>query len=147
MIVLCTPARLEYRELAMRMIVAACRLAGEGLARQARIEFEHHVVSAFGEAWNNVVMHAYPDGDGEIAIEFDPRQDGISMRVFDRGAGFDIDEVTIPDLDDLPTSGLGMFIIRSCMDAVEYTAGGAGAPNVLRLEKRFEPLTGQRTAA
>jgi serine/threonine-protein kinase RsbW len=37
-----------------------------------------------------------------------------------------------PDLDSLPESGLGIFIMRSCMDDVTYVSG---APNVLSMTK------------
>jgi serine/threonine-protein kinase RsbW len=44
--------------------------------------------------------------------------------------------VAEPDLDALPESGLGLFIMRSFMDKVIYTAG---APNVLSLTKHLMP--------
>ncbi len=131
----------------MRVVVAACRLVGGSSPMQPWGDFEHHVVSAFGEAFNNVVLHGYAQREGDLEVQLEPRHDGITMRLYDHGAGFDLGGVAEPDLDALPTSGMGLFIIRSCMDDVEYLSGAAGAPNVLTLGKRLGPSEGQRTAA
>ena len=56
------------------------------------------------------------------------------MRMLDYGNSFAFDDVPTPDLDALPESGLGIFIIKSFMDEVSYVAG---APNVLRMVKRI----------
>lgn len=130
----------------MRVLAAACRQV-EGERSDGWLEFEQHVVSAFGEAFNNVVMHAYPNGEGELTIELDPRCDGITIRVIDQGIGFDAAEVAPPDLDALPTSGLGLYIMRSFMDDFAYLPGAGRTPNVLTLAKRLRRDGDERTAA
>src|SRR5438045_3407940 len=60
------PATLRYRDLAVRAVAAACKLVGDGRRDRA---FDDQVVSAFGESFNNVTLHAYdghPPGDVEI---------------------------------------------------------------------------------
>lgn len=146
MIELRTRARLEYRDFAMHVVTIACHLVGDEGGEVAP-EFEQHVLSAFGEAFNNVVVHAYPEGDGELRVQFEPRRDGITIRVFDYGVGFDADEVKAPNLEELPTSGLGLFIIRSFMDDFAYLPGRGASPNVLTLAKRLPTGDGARTAA
>jgi serine/threonine-protein kinase RsbW len=97
-------------------------------------ELTNAMVSAVGEAFNNVVEHAYRDqaGDVEIAIT----SDATTLRVVmtDRGSPFDIDEIPEPDLAALPESGMGLFIIRSFVDDVSYQPG---PPNVLVMMKRL----------
>ena len=45
-----------------------------------------------------------------------------------------------PDLDALPESGMGIYIIKSFMDEVTYRSSDRpGAPNVLSMTKHFRP--------
>ena len=59
---------------------------------------------------------------------------GITLRICDYGKSFDPTQVAEPDLDSLPESGLGLFIMRSFMDTISYQAG---APNVLAMTKHL----------
>jgi serine/threonine-protein kinase RsbW len=140
MIRLRVPGALKYRDLAVRAVAAACKLVGStdshssGPIRTNR-DFDDQVVSAFGEAFNNAALHSYRGRpDGHVEIEIDVGSESITLRILDYGAGFDIGDVPEPDLDSLPESGLGIFIIKSFMDEVSYTAG---APNVLSMTKRL----------
>jgi serine/threonine-protein kinase RsbW len=134
------PGSLEYRDLAIRVVAAACKLVRgrEAVDDDARADFDNHVVSAFGEAFNNAAIHAYrgrSPGALEIEIDVGPRE--ITLRLVDHGAGFDPLAVAEPDLDSLPESGLGLFIMRSFMDAVSYQTGDGENPNVLSMTKRI----------
>ena len=53
----------------------------------------------------------------------------------DYGESFDLDAVATPDLDQLPESGLGIFIIKAFM-TIRYLPGH---PNVLTLSKSLAP--------
>ncbi len=131
------PGSLEYRDLAVRVVAAACKLVPGG-DTGARAAFDDQVISAFGEAFNNAAIHSYrgrPIGAVEIEIEVAP--DGITLRIADYGQSFDPTQVAEPDLDALPESGLGLFIMRSFMDSVLYTAG---APNVLSMTKHLQAV-------
>jgi serine/threonine-protein kinase RsbW len=130
------PGLLKYRDLAVRTVAAVCKLAyderGPG-SRRPGPGFDDEVVSAFGEAFNNIALHGYrdrPAGDVEIEMHLTP--DRLVVRLIDYGHSFDPDTVREPDLAALPESGLGLFIIRSFMDAVAYTPG---QPNVLAMTK------------
>jgi serine/threonine-protein kinase RsbW len=132
------PSSIEYRELAMRFVTSACKLVQP--RRRARAtgalrpdeDFDDQVISAFGEAFNNAALHNHGPGDGELEIEVEPLPDRLVIRLKDNGHSFDFERVPEPDLDSLPESGLGIFIMRSCMDAVEYCPG---QPNVLSMTK------------
>ncbi|MGZ3416649.1 MAG: ATP-binding protein [Polyangiales bacterium] len=133
MISLQVPALLTYRDVAMRVVSASCKI----FAMQAKQpqEFQDHVVSALGEAFNNTVIHAYRGrSDGRVTIEIEPQAEMLEIRIIDNGVSFDLSAVPTPELDDLPESGMGLFIIRSFMDEVAYRSG---PPNVLSLRKRL----------
>ena len=136
MIRLRVPGLLKYRDLAVRTVAAVCKLAyderGPG-SRRPGTNFDEEVVSAFGEAFNNIAIHGYRNRPaGDVEIEMQLSLDRMTIRLIDYGNSFDIGLVPEPNLDTLPESGLGIFIIRSFMDAVAYTPG---QPNVLSMTK------------
>ena len=136
MIRLEVPSLFEYRDLAMRMVASACRLVDvrktDGPRPKRDGQFTAQVMSAFGEAFNNVVLHSYGTEGGYLQIEVELAKDALTIRIMDFGKTFDIHSVPTPNLDDLPESGLGIFIIRSCMDIVTYSPG---TPNVMSMTK------------
>ena len=79
-----------------------------------------------------------PAGEGMIDLAIELQTDGIRVEMRDWGASFDPTEIPDPELDALPESGLGLYIMRSFMD-VAYLPG---RPNLLTLSKRIEPLRG-----
>jgi hypothetical protein len=96
-------------------------------------EFEHDVVSAFGEAFNNVAQHGYGGAaPGALHVEVDWDDDKLVVTMIDDGRTFDPGTIVAPDLDEMPESGMGWFIMGRCMDEVDYRPG---PPNVLRLVK------------
>lgn len=131
------PGALKYRDLAVRAVAAACKLVGSGDAPPPgpRREFDDQVISAFSEAFNNAALHSYRGRPlGDVEIEMNVGKEGITIRMLDFGNSFDFSNVPEPDLDALPESGLGLFIIKSFMDEVTYQPG---APNVLSMTKRL----------
>ncbi|HVY47133.1 MAG TPA: ATP-binding protein [Minicystis sp.] len=138
------PGTLAYRNLALRVVAAACKMIGneEVEPSAAADEFEAQTVSAVGEAYNNVAIHAY-DGVpvGEIDISIESTADRVVIEMTDTGKSFDPSAVALPDLDQLPESGMGLFIIRSFMDEMTYAPGPPS--NVLRLVKRRAHTTGR----
>jgi serine/threonine-protein kinase RsbW len=127
------PAQLQYRDLALRTVSAACKLVGRDRPAAERSAFRNHVVSAFSEAFNNVMLHAY-DGEptARLRVRIATDDDSIRIVLADRGRPFDLQGVPAPDLSDLPEQGMGLFIIRSFMDEVTYRPG---PPNILVLSK------------
>lgn len=145
MIQLRVPGVLAYRHLALRVASYACKM----MALEARgwspdtnepeigadaDDFEAEVVSAFGEAFNNVALHAYGGGQhGDAIIEIRWTSDVLTMELTDSGRSFDPDAVALPELDSLPEGGMGLFIMRSFVDDLAYEPG---PPNRLRMIKR-----------
>jgi serine/threonine-protein kinase RsbW len=131
---------LEHRDVALRTVSAACRLPFRGSREDRFQEFRSHVVSAVGEAFNNIAIHGYKGRDpGVVEIEVAATADQLSVELRDYGSSYDPGVASIPDLDALPESGLGVFIMKSFMDSVEYTPG---EPNVLKLTKLVAKTNG-----
>jgi serine/threonine-protein kinase RsbW len=127
------PGLLEYRDLAIRMVASACKLAHKK-RRSMNGEFDAEVISAFGEAFNNVAKHSYEEHGGDLEIEIETGDDTLVIRLIDYGKSYDISQVPEPDLEALPESGLGLYIMRACMDDITYTSG---SPNVLTMTKKL----------
>lgn len=166
MITLSVPGALEYRDVAVRVVGAACKLFGPGStlsnARSERgaegpvsappvseekprselaDEFVMQVVSAFSEAFNNLALHGYGGCQGRIDIAVFPQAqpDGSSavvVEITDTGAAFD-PSAYMKLPDELPERGMGLFIIRSFIDEIRYKSG---PPHTLTLVKRCRPL-------
>lgn len=135
---LSVPSSLEYRDVAVRLVAGACRLIharkADGATGKSRAdqEFDEQVISGFGEAFSNVVLHGGGTG-ADLEIEIEPHSDHLTIRLLDHGKPFELSSVPTPDLASLPESGLGVYIMRSSMDDVSYEPG---APNVLSMTKR-----------
>jgi serine/threonine-protein kinase RsbW len=100
------------------------------------------VVSAVGEAFNNIVLHGYAAQQGReqrvrktgsIDLRVQTRPGYIRIELRDWGSGFEPTRVPAPAFDTLPESGLGLFIMQSFME----TAYRSGRPNLLTLSKRY----------
>ncbi len=77
------------------------------------------------ELMANIIEHGFPDG-GEHTIRVTLGVDAgeLTIEVDDDGRPFDPLQAPPPDLDlpieERPVGGLGIHIVRSLMDAVEY---------------------------
>ncbi len=95
---------------------------------------------AVSEACTNVIRHAF---------RFDPtRRFGLSIQVSDRyflvqlqyeDAQFNPGAIPLPDLNNLREGGLGVYIMRRIMDAVEYATDPPTRTVTVRMLKRISP--------
>jgi serine/threonine-protein kinase RsbW len=128
------PGTLEYRALVTRTVAVACRVASADATTDLD-EYVNELVSAVGEAFNNVVVHGYAErGSGPICIVVEGSEDGVGIELRDFGESFDPNEVEMPETLEPSESGMGLFILRSFVDRLEYSAG---SPNSLSLFKQF----------
>ena len=86
----------------------------------------------------NVIENAYDDaGEHEILVSLTRDGDTLTVRVEDDGRAFDPLQVAPPDLDlpieERPVGGLGIHLVRSVMDAVDYER--RDGRNVLTMRK------------
>jgi len=130
-------------EVALRTISAACKLVmPKASARGSRqADAISHIVSAVGEAYNNIVLHGYAGREpGTIQIHIENCREWMRVMIKDTGTSFDPAQAKPPDLEALPESGLGIFIMRSFVDEMTYVPGTDGSPNVLMLFKRLDEI-------
>jgi serine/threonine-protein kinase RsbW len=148
MIRLSVPGTLQFRDLVLRVVTSACKLVrvlatGKQEASRQSHDFDDKVVSAIGEAFNNVAIHAYRDvSPGAVELEIEVSAEGIVVRLSDSGHTFEpaLAVQQQPDLATLPESHMGLFIMRSCMDKVTYRPGAPPQlSNQLTLTKRYHP--------
>jgi serine/threonine-protein kinase RsbW len=131
------PSALAYRHLAIRVVSTACKMAlgddGSGASPSGESDFEAEVVSAVGEAFNNIAVHGFRElAPRSVQIEVDWNDERLTVVMIDEGRTFDPSQITPPDLEALPERGMGLFIMQTCMDEIDYRPG---PPNVLRMHK------------
>lgn len=90
------------------------------------------VALAVGEACANVVVHAYGDGPGDIALLVVQSQAELELVVRDWGSG-------LAPRPDSPGLGLGLPLIVALADAVRLGAGQGGAHDVCMTFLRSAP--------
>jgi serine/threonine-protein kinase RsbW len=123
------PAKAEY--------ITLSRLALAGLSRVRAFPAETlaDLKLALTEACSNSVRHAYGDGEGHVDISFELLDDRLIVEVADDGSGFEHDAAPAVGDDELSEGGLGIAIIRSIADEVEFGGGPAGKGSRLRFVK------------
>jgi len=94
------------------------------------------------EAGTNAIQHGHRrDASKPVDIEFHVLPDALEILVHDSGKGFDLSKVngnvTTPD-HLLDVRGRGIYIMRECMDTVEYSFSNSGT--TCRLVKKLAPL-------
>lgn len=73
------------------------------------------------EATVNAIKHAHDDSQHSVKISIQLEENALIMKVCDRGQGFDLEKVALPDFEHPEENGMGLFFIRSMMDSVTYT--------------------------
>ena len=115
------PGELRFRDLVGSMVRAVC-LRVERDAGCAGLEWR--LMSAYNEAFNNIVEHAYAIDPGEVEVVLLVDDEEVILRMIDHGAGFDFNDAgasdQAPPLDSLSEGGMGLFIIRNAMSSVTY---------------------------
>jgi serine/threonine-protein kinase RsbW len=118
------PGRLELLGLFDRVSTLLCERAG--FSEDACTQVTLSVI----EAGTNAIQHgSRGDPAKPVDIVFTVHPDHLEVRVHDQGAGFDLAEVsgdiTLPErLFD--ARGRGIFIMRACMDSVDFTFDASG---------------------
>jgi serine/threonine-protein kinase RsbW len=118
------PSRLELLGVIDRVAQSLCE----------RLEFDDDTASqvtmAVIEAGTNAIQHGHKrDATKDVDVKFRLFKDRLEVDVYDQGPGFEVAEVngdiTSPEhLLDL--RGRGIFIMRTCMDSVDFEFTGNG---------------------
>lgn len=136
----------ELKIMSTPRCLAAVRGAVEEMAR-----FEgfgdmdsHGLVLAIDEALANVIEHGYGGEEGHpIVVTLTPMSSsdgrrGVSVIVRDHGQQVRPEQICGRNLEDVRPGGLGVHIIRSVMDEVEYSCPIDGGM-MLRMVKYASP--------
>jgi len=131
----------------VKMILPAIR-GNEGFARAAvaafcaplspTIEEINDVKTAVSEAVTNVIVHAYPNKEGECTIDVTIYDDDVvTVQIIDEGTGVkDIEEAKKPFYTTKSAdehSGMGFTIMEAFMDSLEvFSESGRGTSVIMR---------------
>ena len=97
------------------------------------------VVLAVQEAMANVIRHCYKDCPNErIDVVFSFSEEQVEIRIDDYGKWVDPATIKGRDLDDVRPGGLGVYLMNSVMDEVEYKRNEWGGTS-LTMIKRAPP--------
>jgi serine/threonine-protein kinase RsbW len=122
---------------AAALVDADAAAAGLGPGRVAELHL------AFEEAWVNICTHAYPSAPGPIETRTRRAAGHFHVDIIDEGPAFDPLARAEPDfavdLGERPVGGLGVHLIRSLIDGVQYRR--EGSRNVLTMTMDIEPRT------
>lgn len=100
------------------------------------------------EGINNAVKHAYKNQSGnDIDIVLAVKTDRLVIEIYDTGMGMDFNKIKVPDfdsnnLDSVPESGMGIYIIKSIMNEVCYSR--EHAKNKLTMTRYLNPSVVQK---
>ena len=99
------------------------------------------IALAVDEACTNVIKHAYKfDPTKSISVSVKPRGRSFVVSIRDTGKQFNPADVTAPDMKEYLShyrrGGLGIYLMKSLMDKVEYNIV-PGKRNEVRLTKNL----------
>ena len=133
------PSRLELLGVLDRVTDSVCE----------RLEFDEdarsQITMSVIEAGTNAIQHGHHrDATKPVDIEFHLLPDVLEIVVHDLGSGFDLQSIngnmTSPE-HLLDIRGRGIYIMRECMDIVEFDFSSRGT--TCRLVKKRPPLAGR----
>ena len=139
------PSRLELLPLVDQLAAGISeRLAFD---EESRMQISISVL----EAGTNAIQHGNRiDPAKRVDLAFELHPDRLEVVVHDRGKGFDIEklltDITSPEhLLDL--RGRGIYMMRSCMDTVDFSFGPEGTTVRLVKARRAAGANGSQSAA
>ena len=118
------PSRLELLSLLDRVSSLLCQRAG--FSEDASTQVTLSVI----EAGTNAIQHgSRRDPAKPVDVSFTVHPDRLEVVVHDQGPGFDLaavsGDITSPERL-LDARGRGIFIMRACMDSVEFAFDASG---------------------
>lgn len=131
------PSSTENLALIREFVAAIGEQAGFSENETARLAL------AVDEACTNVIEHAYNnEATHEVTVRVTVDEDEIVFEVIDRGKGFDPTQAPVLPVEELirqrRSGGLGLRLIRSIMDDVQYRIV-PGEMNELKMVKKRRP--------
>lgn len=139
----CTGYQVELRLPNRPEFVAVARLSVSAIASRMNFDVEaiEDIKVAVGEACNNAIEHGCPSTDGSdmIVLRYDMEEGALVITVLDSGDGFDPATAVRQHPHGTMTlseRGLGMLLIESLMDEVDFSSSPGDGTQV-RMVKRL----------
>ena len=133
---LCVAARVENLDAIRRLVeetAAACGVDPTEIAR---------IILAVDEAATNIIVHGYRDRPKEIDIQVQCSEKVVEILLRDSAPLFDPTSVPAPDLtvplEQRPTGGVGVHLIRQIMDQVTHRVTSQGGNELLLVKWRMK---------
>ena len=99
-------------------------------------EMAENMVIAVNEACMNIIQHAYNNNTNEsINIKVLEENNKLIFKLIDHGSPIDFSKIKKRNLDEVKPGGLGLPMIETIMDKVEFSTSPDGKENVLELIK------------
>ena len=119
----------KFKAISINEAFARVCVASFCLSLNPSIDELTDIKTAVSEAVTNCVVHAYPNGNGEITLRCYFSDDGIvRIEICDNGIGIeDFEKAKEPFFTTKPTeerSGMGFAVMESFMDSVELEKNG-----------------------
>ena len=101
--------------------VSIARLTASVIANQMGFDIDdvEDIKVAVGGACNNAVLHGKSQEE-VFEVQFEVQSSRMVIEVSDNGSGFDMDEYQAPAPGELKENGLGIFIMKTLMDEVDF---------------------------
>lgn len=132
------PGQVDNLEIIRNFISGVAKKVGFGDDDANKIEL------AVDEACTNVIEHAYRDDDDkdiDIAIKLDYQK--LTVVVTDRGRSFNFQQVEMPNMNsylaELRVGGLGIYLMKTLMDEVDYQSKPGGKNEVRMVKYLLNP--------
>jgi serine/threonine-protein kinase RsbW len=116
--------------------VALARMSSAAVASRMHFSIDdiEDVKLAVAEACTNAILHA--EGSTAMEIRCETLTEGLKITVRDFGRGTVPERIVPRDLDDARVGGLGVFLIRSLMDDVEYDVHTENGTSLTMFKRR-----------
>ena len=105
------------------------------------VKAQRQIDIAIDELFGNIAQYAYAPGTGEATVRFayDPQSGMAEITFMDRGIPYNPLEREDPDISlaagERGVGGLGIFLVKKTMDALDYRRDGG--MNILRIRKKL----------
>lgn len=121
------PSKAEY--------VSLARLTASSIANRVGFNIEEieDIKVAIGEACTNAIKHGIDDKNYDL--EFFIYEKELKIKVRDYGICNDCIKSKEPNIEDLNEGGLGLFIIETLMDEVEYTGENDKCTEIIMIKR------------
>ncbi len=119
---------IKFKAIGINEMFARTVVAAFCLQYDPSLEEINDIKTAVSEAVTNAVVHAYPNGDGEVCLRVEAENNSVKIIVSDKGIGIkDMEKAREPFYTTKPNeerSGMGFTIMESFMDELKLSKNG-----------------------